>query len=89
MQKVIISQQEQIANLKKMVLKLVHKKKKTKFVLKKRNIDNDTSKKGETEAETSNQSNDGMEYKFEGEMGAKAEISREEETEVAAETFKN
>ncbi|KAI3758873.1 hypothetical protein L6452_06445 [Arctium lappa] len=46
MKQVIISQQEQIVKLKKMVLKLVHKKKKTKFVLKKRSIDHDASKKG-------------------------------------------
>ncbi|KAI3746383.1 hypothetical protein L6452_08814 [Arctium lappa] len=46
MQQVILSQQLQITKLKYMLLRLVHKKKKTKFVLKKRSIDHDASKRG-------------------------------------------
>ncbi|KAI3746114.1 hypothetical protein L6452_08536 [Arctium lappa] len=93
MKKVITSQQVQITKLKKMVLKLVHKKKKTQFVLKKRSIDHDVSKKGETqEDESENKSPVGMESQFEGEVGAETEKEAVEtaqaaETEIAAETM--
>ncbi|KAI3771157.1 hypothetical protein L6452_02315 [Arctium lappa] len=93
LKKVITSQQVQISKLKKMVLKLVHKKKKTKFVLKKRNIDHDASKKGETqEDESEKKSPVGMESQFKGEIGAETEkevveTAHAAETEQAAETF--
>ncbi|KAI3718957.1 hypothetical protein L6452_19842 [Arctium lappa] len=89
MQQVILSQQLQITKLKKMLLRLVHKKKKTKFVLKMRSIDHDASKKGETtEAETEKQSPVGMESKFEGELGTEAENSKAAEISLAAEIEK-
>ncbi|KAI3707154.1 hypothetical protein L6452_25419 [Arctium lappa] len=83
MKLVILSQQVQISKLKKMVLRLVKKEKRKQFVLKKRSINHDASKKGETtEAETEKQSSVGMESKFEGESGT------EEEGNKAAETCK-
>ncbi|KAI3664284.1 hypothetical protein L6452_44769 [Arctium lappa] len=89
MQKVILSQQEQIAHLKKLVLKLVHKKKKTKFVLKKMSIVHDASKKGETQATEDEEENPvGMEFQFEGELNTEAEKKQAAETKTtkAAET---
>ncbi|KAI3685636.1 hypothetical protein L6452_34889 [Arctium lappa] len=78
MQKVIISQQEQIAHLKKLVLKLVHKKKRTLFVLKRRGSAHDASKKGK--------SSEARESQFEGEFDAESEKKGEKETVKAAET---
>ncbi|KAI3716050.1 hypothetical protein L6452_23103 [Arctium lappa] len=86
MQKVIISQQGQIAKLKKMVLKLVHKKKRTQFVLKKRSIPHDASKKGESQAEVEKQRPVRMESHFEGEIGAEEQTAKEVETTSAAVT---
>ncbi|KAI3667207.1 hypothetical protein L6452_42256 [Arctium lappa] len=85
MQQVITGQQEQIANLKKLVMKLVLKKKKSKFVLKKRSTDHDSFKKGETKEDESQFEG---EMGKEAEMGTKAESSKAAETETAAETFK-
>ncbi|KAI3677814.1 hypothetical protein L6452_37084 [Arctium lappa] len=51
MKLVILSQQVQITKLKKMVLRLVQKKKRTQFVLKKRSFPHDASKKEEIQAE--------------------------------------
>ncbi|KAI3735472.1 hypothetical protein L6452_14971 [Arctium lappa] len=89
MKKLITSQQVQIAKLKKMVIRLMHKKKKTKFVLKKRSIDHDASKKGETqEKECEKQSPVGMESHFEGELNSKAEKKQAAETAKAVATEK-
>ncbi|KAI3707250.1 hypothetical protein L6452_25597 [Arctium lappa] len=51
MKMVILSQQVQIAKLKKMVTRLVQKKRRKQFVLKKRSNEKDASNKGEKEAE--------------------------------------
>ncbi|KAI3681196.1 hypothetical protein L6452_35981 [Arctium lappa] len=48
MKKVIISQQTQIVKLKKMVLKLVHQKRRKQFILKKRRSVHAAFKKGES-----------------------------------------
>ncbi|KAI3681115.1 hypothetical protein L6452_35898 [Arctium lappa] len=78
MKQVIISQQEQIAKLKKLVLKLVHKRKRTKFVLKIRGNAHDASKKREN--------SEAMEFQVEGEFSGVAEKKGEKETEKEAET---
>ncbi|KAI3715334.1 hypothetical protein L6452_22313 [Arctium lappa] len=85
MKLVILSQQVQITKLKKMVLRLVQKKKRTKFVLKKRSIPHDASKKGESQAEVDKQSPVRMKVQFEGETGA----DKEENVGSEAETIEN
>ncbi|KAI3673212.1 hypothetical protein L6452_39328 [Arctium lappa] len=84
MQQIILSQQVQISNLRKLVLKQVQKKKRTKFILKKRSILHDASKKGENKGESragsDKQSPDGMKSTVEGEQG--------NEIGTAAKTFK-
>ncbi|KAI3718881.1 hypothetical protein L6452_19766 [Arctium lappa] len=79
LQQVILSQQVQISNLKKLVMKLVLKKNKSKFVLKKRSTNHDSFKKGDTKEDES---------QFEGEMGKEAEMGTKAESSKAAETFK-
>ncbi|KAI3718170.1 hypothetical protein L6452_19025 [Arctium lappa] len=85
---VILSQQVQISKLKKMVLKHVQKKKRTKFIMKKRSIPHDASKEGDNRAESEKQSPLGMDSTFEGEKGKEAETSTAVETEPEVETFK-
>ncbi|KAI3685687.1 hypothetical protein L6452_34943 [Arctium lappa] len=82
MKLVILSQQVQITKLKKMVLRLVQKKKRTQFVLKKSSIPRDASKKGESQAEVDKQSPVRMKVKFEG------ETSVEKEREIGAKSVK-
>ncbi|KAI3714955.1 hypothetical protein L6452_21918 [Arctium lappa] len=88
LKKVITSEQVQITKLKKMVLRLIHKKKRKQYVLKKRESAHDASKKGENqEAECEKESSVDMEFQFEGEISGKAEKKVEAETQKAAETF--
>ncbi|KAI3758536.1 hypothetical protein L6452_06101 [Arctium lappa] len=86
MKLVILSQQMQISNLKKMVLRLVQKKKRKQFVLQKRSIPHDASKKGDSQAEFEKQSPVRMESHFEGEIGAEVETTKEVENTSAAVT---
>ncbi|KAI3677790.1 hypothetical protein L6452_37060 [Arctium lappa] len=86
MKKVIISQQTQIVKLKKMVLKLVHQKRRKQFILKKRRSVHVAFKKGESqEKQDEKESTTEMEFQFEGETGA----DKEEKVGSEAETFEN
>ncbi|KAI3715497.1 hypothetical protein L6452_22481 [Arctium lappa] len=86
MKKVIISQQTQIVKLKKMVLKLVHQKRRKQFILKKRRSVYAAFKKGESqEKQNEKESTSEMEFQFEGETGA----DKEEKVGSEAETFEN
>ncbi|KAI3735822.1 hypothetical protein L6452_15342 [Arctium lappa] len=82
MKLVILSQQVQITKLKKIVQRLVQKKKRKQFVLKKRSIPHDASKKGESQAEVDKQSHVRMKLQFEG------ETSVEKEREIGAKSVK-
>ncbi|KAI3746108.1 hypothetical protein L6452_08530 [Arctium lappa] len=87
MKKVIISQQTQIVKLKKMVLKLVHQKRRKQFILKKRRSDHAAFKKGESQVkQDEKESTSEMEFQFEGETGA---ADKEEKVDSEAETFEN
>ncbi|KAI3728515.1 hypothetical protein L6452_17152 [Arctium lappa] len=83
MKKVITSQQMKITKLKKMVLRLVQKKKKKQYVLKRRGDVNDAFKKGESQVEGEKQSPVGMESHCEGELNSEAE--KKQATEKAKE----
>ncbi|KAI3735855.1 hypothetical protein L6452_15376 [Arctium lappa] len=89
---VILSQQVQISKLKKMVLRLVQKKKRKQYVLKKRGDVNDAFKKGESQAEGEKQNPVGLESHFEGGTSVEKEREigatsvKEAETDQAAET---
>ncbi|KAI3706961.1 hypothetical protein L6452_25074 [Arctium lappa] len=86
MKKVIISQQTQIVKLKKMVLKLVHQKRRKQFILKKRRSVDAAFKKGESqEKQNEKESTSEMEFQFEGETGA----DKEEKVGSETETFEN
>ncbi|KAI3719582.1 hypothetical protein L6452_20484 [Arctium lappa] len=80
---VILSQQVQMSKLKKMVLRLVHKKKRKQYVLKKRGDVNDAFKKGENQVEK--QSPVEMNIQFEGEIGAKTkkEVETDQVSDIA------
>ncbi|KAI3771979.1 hypothetical protein L6452_03152 [Arctium lappa] len=67
---IILSQQVQITKLKKMVMKLVQKKKRRQFFLKKREGD---FNKGENKDEEEKHSPIGMETQFEGELNTEKE----------------
>ncbi|KAI3672564.1 hypothetical protein L6452_38655 [Arctium lappa] len=69
-----------------MVRRLVHKNKRKQFVLNKRSIPHDASKKGESQDEFEKQSPVRMESHFEGEIGAEAKTTKEVETISAAVT---
>ncbi|KAI3771424.1 hypothetical protein L6452_02588 [Arctium lappa] len=86
MKKVIVSQQTQIVKLKKMVLKLVHQKRRNQFILKKRRCVHVAFKKGESqEKQDEKESTNEMEFQFEGETSA----DKEEKVGSEAETFEN
>ncbi|KAI3735481.1 hypothetical protein L6452_14980 [Arctium lappa] len=78
---IVLSQQEQIINLKQMVRKLIMQRKKKQFVLRRRKPVTDAPKKGESEAEA----------KAKGEQEEKHDVKGEKEqaaeTEPAAETI--
>ncbi|KAI3685133.1 hypothetical protein L6452_34367 [Arctium lappa] len=82
MKLVILSQQVQITKLKRMVTRLVQRKKRKQFVLKKRSTNKDASNKGEKEAETEKESTPERPFKVEGEE----EEEKETEFAEAAET---
>ncbi|KAI3692645.1 hypothetical protein L6452_32466 [Arctium lappa] len=84
MKLIILSQQVQITKLKKMVKKLVQKKKRKQYVLKKRG---DAFNKGEKQDEGEKHSPIGMETEFEGELNTEKE-NTEAESSKAAETVK-
>ncbi|KAI3759394.1 hypothetical protein L6452_07171 [Arctium lappa] len=85
LKKIVLSQQVQIAKLKKMVTRLVQKKRRKQFVLKKRSTDKDASNKGEKEAETEKESTSAEKaFEVEGEQEAKTE--KESEFAQATET---
>ncbi|KAI3757319.1 hypothetical protein L6452_04854 [Arctium lappa] len=82
---VILSQQVQITKLKKLVTRLVQKRRRKQFVLKKRARAQDASNKGENqENETEKESKSEMGFDVEGEI--EAEIEKETEFAQAAET---
>ncbi|KAI3678335.1 hypothetical protein L6452_37622 [Arctium lappa] len=87
---VILSQQVKISKLKKMVLRLVHKKKIKQYVLKKRGDVNDAFKKGENQDEKQSPVEVKFQFEgeteFEGEIGAKTE--KEAETDQVADIAK-
>ncbi|KAI3759025.1 hypothetical protein L6452_06598 [Arctium lappa] len=86
MKKVIISQQTQIVKLKKMVLKLMHQKRRKQFILKKKRSVHAAFKKGESqEKQNEKESTSEIEFQFEGETGA----DKEEKVGSEAETFEN
>ncbi|KAI3769484.1 hypothetical protein L6452_00588 [Arctium lappa] len=89
MKLVILSQQVQITKLKKLVMKLVHKKKKRHFVLRRRISENDAPKKGEINMEEATKEGELDRNKFDVEGEQKEETERElvqKETQQAAET---
>ncbi|KAI3771034.1 hypothetical protein L6452_02186 [Arctium lappa] len=75
MKLVILSQQVQIAKLKKMVTRLVQKKRRKQFELRRRKSGNDSPKKGEINMEEATEEGelDGMKYGVEGEKAAVTE----------------
>ncbi|KAI3681092.1 hypothetical protein L6452_35874 [Arctium lappa] len=85
MKLVILSQQVQITKLKKLVMKLVQKKKKRQFVLRRRKSGNDAPKKGEINMEeaTEKRELDGMKY---GDEGEKFDVEGEQEAETERES---
>ncbi|KAI3735679.1 hypothetical protein L6452_15187 [Arctium lappa] len=85
MKLVILSQQVQITKLKKLVTRLVQKRRRKQFVLKKRAKAQDASTKGENqENETEKESKSEMGFDVEGEI--EAEIVKETEFAQEAET---
>ncbi|KAI3677828.1 hypothetical protein L6452_37098 [Arctium lappa] len=85
MKLVILSQQVQITKLKKLVTRLVKKRRRKQFVLKKRAKAQDASTKGENqENETEKESKSEMGFDVEGEI--EAEIVKETEFAQEAET---
>ncbi|KAI3684718.1 hypothetical protein L6452_33943 [Arctium lappa] len=89
MKLVILSQQVQITKLNKMVTRLVHKKRRRQFVLKKRKNANDAFNKGENqEVEEEKESTSGMGFDFEGEKEAetKPQAAETDEVQAAVET---
>ncbi|KAI3685562.1 hypothetical protein L6452_34810 [Arctium lappa] len=83
MKLVILSQQVQITKLKKMVTRLVHKKRRRQFVLKKRTSDNDAFNKGENQkAEAEKESTSEMGFDFEGEKVVETEPQAAETDEI-------
>ncbi|KAI3718375.1 hypothetical protein L6452_19242 [Arctium lappa] len=89
MKLVILSQQVQITKLKKLVMKLVQKKKKRHFVLRRRISENDAPKKGEINMEEATKEGelDGNKFDVEGEQKEETEKeSVQKETQQAAET---
>ncbi|KAI3729970.1 hypothetical protein L6452_18643 [Arctium lappa] len=89
MKLVILSQQVQITKLKKLVMKLVQKKKKRQFVLRRRKSGDDAPKKGESEAEfniketTDKGELDGVKHDVEGE---RFDVEGEQEAETEKES---
>ncbi|KAI3759072.1 hypothetical protein L6452_06645 [Arctium lappa] len=83
---VILSQQVQISKLKKMVLRLVHKKRRKQYVLKKRGDVNDAFKKGENPDEK--QSPGKMKFQFEGETDFEGEIGAKTDKEAETDQVK-
>ncbi|KAI3769581.1 hypothetical protein L6452_00690 [Arctium lappa] len=89
MKLVILSQQVQIAKLKKMVISLVQRKKRKQFQLRRRKSENDAPKKGEINMEevTRKGELDGEKFDVEGEQEAETERNSVPiETQEAAET---
>ncbi|KAI3672948.1 hypothetical protein L6452_39052 [Arctium lappa] len=82
---IVLSQQEQILNLKQMVRKLILQKKKKQFVLRRRNPLNDAPKKGEINMEEATEKGeiDGMKYGGEGE---RFDVKGEQEAETERES---
>ncbi|KAI3770423.1 hypothetical protein L6452_01556 [Arctium lappa] len=86
MKLVILSQQVQIAKQKKMVTRLIQKKKRKQFVLKRREPVSDAPKKGESEAEVNlDEEKEKVEGEHDGEKNS-IEGELEAETVSAAET---
>ncbi|KAI3759041.1 hypothetical protein L6452_06614 [Arctium lappa] len=93
MKLVILSQQDQIAKLKKMVTRLIQKKKRKQFVLKRREPVSDAPKKGESEAEVNldeekekvEGEHDGEKNNIEGELEAEAVSAAETSQAVVTE----
>ncbi|KAI3746374.1 hypothetical protein L6452_08805 [Arctium lappa] len=82
----VVKHLKEIVKLKKMVLKLVHQKRRKKFILKKRRSVHAAFKKGESqEKQNEKESTSEMEFQFEGETGA----DKEEKVGSKAETFEN
>ncbi|KAI3702729.1 hypothetical protein L6452_28481 [Arctium lappa] len=86
---IVLSQQVQIAKLKKMVSRLVQKKRRKQYVLKKRSNAKDASNKGEKESEKekerSSEKGDEVEGEKEDGIEAETEFSQEAEKVNAAE----
>ncbi|KAI3772504.1 hypothetical protein L6452_03690 [Arctium lappa] len=78
---IVLSQQEQIINLKQMVRKLILQRKKKQFVLRRRKPVTDAPKKGESEADAKAKGEQEEKHDVEGENEQAAE------TEPAAETI--
>ncbi|KAI3701383.1 hypothetical protein L6452_26408 [Arctium lappa] len=88
---IVLSQQEQIVNLKQMVKKLILQKKKKQFVLRRRKPVPDAPKKGESEAdvnmEDAKAKGEQEKVEFEGEQITAENVVQETATEsIAAET---
>ncbi|KAI3718055.1 hypothetical protein L6452_18901 [Arctium lappa] len=75
MKLVILSQQVQVAKLKKMVISLVQRKKRKQFQLRRRKSENDAPKKGEINMEEATRKGefDGEKFDVEGELEAETE----------------
>ncbi|KAI3735255.1 hypothetical protein L6452_14747 [Arctium lappa] len=85
MKMVILSQQVQITKLKKMITRLVQKKRKRQFVLKKRKNANDAFNKGEnSEAEAEKESISEMGFDVKGEKAAETKAQEVETDNVQA-----
>ncbi|KAI3728791.1 hypothetical protein L6452_17434 [Arctium lappa] len=80
MKLVILSQQVQIAKLKKMVISLVQRKKRKQFQLRRRKSENDAPKKGEINMEEATREGelDGEKFDVEGEQEAETERDQEQ-----------